>query len=71
VLRLHLAYELCLIEHRVGSPEKPLSDLGKISYRSYWTQVLLELLSRGYENVTISDLAKKTAIKKEGKNNIT
>ena len=32
------------MEGTVGSPEKPLSDLGKLSYRSYWSWVLLDTL---------------------------
>ncbi|KAB7496682.1 hypothetical protein Anas_09079 [Armadillidium nasatum] len=51
------SYELSKLEGVIGSPEKPLSDLGKLSYRSYWTYVLLEIL-RDYKGIlSIKDLS--------------
>ena len=49
-------YELSKLEQDVGSPEKPLSDLGKLSYRSYWSWVLLDILRNFRGTVSIKDL---------------
>ena len=64
---ISLSYELSKREGKPGSPEKPLSDLGKISYRSYWTHILLTLLAdqTGDENVQIRDISLMTGIKTE------
>ena len=43
--RLPSGYLLTKTENKIGSPEKPLSDLGLISYRSYWKDALLRYLS--------------------------
>ncbi|BFZ07337.1 hypothetical protein BsWGS_10375 [Bradybaena similaris] len=57
-----LSYELSIIEGVVGSPEKPLSDLGKLSYRSYWTSVLLDCIYRMGVKVSMRELEKMTSI---------
>ena len=43
-LLIELSYELCKRAGITGTPEKPLSDLGAITYRSFWTYELLRLL---------------------------
>jgi uncharacterized membrane protein len=51
---------------QVGSPEKPLSDLGAVSYRSYWASTLLGIFKNNpLTNFSIMDLSKMTAIMNE------
>jgi len=59
------SYELSKIEGKEGTPERPLSDLGKISYRSYWKSVLLDILQQNRANISIKDLSKMTSIKSD------
>ena len=53
-----LGYFLSRKEGQPGSPEKPLSDLGLITYRNYWKSVIAEYLhERMYEKaVTIKSM---------------
>ena len=51
------------MENKVGSPEKPLSDLGLISYRSYWKDLLLKYLSSyNQKSVCIKDIGNEMAV---------
>ena len=61
---ISLSYELSKVENKVGSPEKPLSDLGKISYRSYWAYVLLRIL-KDRKDCSMQEVSLMTAIRTE------
>lgn len=58
------SYLLTRMEGTCGSPEKPLSDLGKLSYRSYWSYTLLTILKEDASTLTIDDLSKMTGFTK-------
>uniref|UniRef100_A0A131YXD6 Histone acetyltransferase n=1 Tax=Rhipicephalus appendiculatus TaxID=34631 RepID=A0A131YXD6_RHIAP len=60
---IDFSYLLSKVEGKVGSPEKPLSDLGLISYRSYWKSVVLDYLRRFQgKEISIKDLSQETAV---------
>ena len=48
-------YLLSQLDSVTGSPERPLSDLGLVSYRSYWRDVILDHMShlKGKDNLSI------------------
>lgn len=64
-LLISLSYEIAKRLRRSGGPERPLSDLGKIAFHSYWRDTLLDLLNnRSAEIATLDDLVTLTAIDK-------
>eukprot|EP00250_Pteridium_aquilinum_P010386 c19349_g1_i1 orf=764-2050(+) len=62
---ISFSYELSKKELKVGTPERPLSDLGLLSYRGYWTRVLLDIIKKHRGNLSIKELSDMTAIKTE------
>lgn len=71
-IMIEFSYELSKFEGKTGSPEKPLSDLGLLSYRSYWAETIIELIINlktpdGCQRpqISINEISELTSIKKE------
>ena len=61
-LLISFSYLLTRVEGKTGSPEKPLSDMGLVSYRNYWRLVLsYELLSQT-RPLSIVELSDRTGM---------
>lgn len=61
-LLISFSYLLTRVEGKTGSPEKPLSDMGLVSYRNYWRLVLSYELLNQTEPLSIVDLSDRTGM---------
>ncbi|XP_055462168.1 histone acetyltransferase KAT6B isoform X3 [Psammomys obesus] len=60
---IDFSYLLSRREGQAGSPEKPLSDLGRLSYLAYWKSVILEYLYHHQErHISIKAVSRATGM---------
>ena len=59
---IEFSYLLTRVERKTGSPEKPLSDMGLVSYRKYWRLVLCEELLQQKTVTTLSAISDRTGM---------
>ncbi|KZT07692.1 uncharacterized protein LAESUDRAFT_724683 [Laetiporus sulphureus 93-53] len=64
-LLIDFSYLLSKKEQRAGSPEKPLSPLGALGYRSYWTFALMRYFRTAPPNPRIEDISAATSMTTE------
>ncbi len=61
-LLISFSYLLTRVECKTGSPEKPLSDMGLVSYRNYWRLVLSYELLNQKQPLSILELSDRTGM---------
>ncbi|KAI0261497.1 hypothetical protein BC834DRAFT_465974 [Gloeopeniophorella convolvens] len=61
-LLIEFSYLLSKKERRLGSPEKPLSGLGALGYKNYWTLSIMRYLHTASDNPTLEDISSATSM---------
>jgi histone acetyltransferase SAS3 len=59
---IEFSYLLTRVERKTGSPEKPLSDMGLVSYRKYWRLILCKELLHQKSSISISTISERTGM---------
>lgn len=59
---IDFSYLLSAAENRIGTPEKPLSDLGLVSYRNYWKVRISFVLRDLSEPISIEKLSERATM---------
>ena len=60
---IDFSYLLSRTEGTPGTPEKPLSDLGRVSYHAYWKSVVMEYLhEHRSDTVSINSISQATGL---------
>ncbi|CAH1405834.1 unnamed protein product [Nezara viridula] len=60
---IDFSYLLSKEEGQAGTPEKPLSDLGRVSYHAYWRSIILEYIHyHREEDFSVSSISKETGV---------
>ncbi|XP_045478193.1 histone acetyltransferase KAT6B-like isoform X2 [Harmonia axyridis] len=60
---IEFSYLLSKEEGQPGTPEKPLSDLGRVSYHAYWKSVVLEYLDKHRDSqLKLTDVSKESGM---------
>ena len=64
---INFSYEISVKDGQIGTPERPLSDLGKLVYMRYWAQRIIKWIQTLSEyqkiNLTIKNISEGTYIK--------
>ena len=59
---IDFSYLLTRVEKKTGSPEKPLSDMGLVSYRGYWRLMMCYQLVERKTPIRIPELSERTGM---------
>ena len=62
---ISLSYFLSNRLNKISSPETPLSDLGKLSYKSYWTMTILNTILKNKGMLNVQTISEQTGIRVE------
>ncbi|KAJ3344058.1 hypothetical protein HDU93_003221 [Gonapodya sp. JEL0774] len=60
-LLIEFSYELSKVQNIPGTPERPLSDLGLLSYRTYWQSILLHEIESLIEEPSFSAMSLRSS----------